>query len=187
MVDEHAYRHHMKHKACHFVRQNSIEFVIVQAHHPLQPLELVILECTTNKEGRLFGDPLGYAMGDGVVIYPGLIFWGFFQYLCTKGSLVRWTIFCFKLQAAMFTLLCHDSLREGIKIRVRLSDEMGDASILGGIDKLHICLFIVGFERLQTLLGDALDTLLLLLFSVYVEVDNSSSETRDTILSLSAY
>ena len=134
----------------------------------------------------MFGDPLGYPVGDGVVIHLCPIFHGFVLHLCTKCSLVRRAIFCFKVYAAVFSLLCHDSLREGIEIRVGLSNEMGDTSILGGINEFHICLFIVSFERLQTFLGDTFDTFLFLLFGECVEVENSSSETRDTILSLSA-
>src|SRR5260370_33342492 len=58
---------------------------------------------------------------------------------------------------------------------------MGDACILGSVDKFHISFFIICFEGLETLLGNALDTLLLFAFGMGVERQDGFTEADDTV------
>src|SRR6266702_2901579 len=59
---------------------------------------------------------------------------------------------------------------------------MRDASVFGGVDEFHISLLIVCLESLETLVGNALNTLLFLAFCMCVERENGLAQAHDTIL-----
>ena len=59
---------------------------------------------------------------------------------------------------------------------------MRDTGILGGVDELHICLLVVVLQRLETLLCQSLDALLLLLLRMRVERQNGLAQAGDTLL-----
>jgi len=74
---------------------------------------------------------------------------------------------------------------ERVEVRVRLAEEMCNAGILDRIDELHVRLFIIRFQCLETFFGYTFYTLLLLFFRVRVDIDYSPSEVHDAVLSLS--
>ena len=61
-----------------------------------------------------------------------------------------------------------------------LLEQVRNTSILGLAQKLEVGLFVVGLESLQTLLGGALDTLLLFLLDVLVCCDHGTAELLQT-------
>jgi hypothetical protein len=158
----------------HLVCENSVEPVVVQADHPLETLDLVLLELASDEDARLGGDPLRDLVSDGVVVDLVRVFSGFRSHLRrTEHRLVDLTLLRLergdvRLVVTGLVLLGDDGLGERVEVRVGLSEEMGDSGVLGGVDETHVGFLVVVFERLETLLRDPLDPLLLLSLGVGV-------------------
>jgi hypothetical protein len=52
----------------HFISENAVEIVVIQRHHPLKTLDLVLLELAADKHVRLLRHLLLDTVSDGVVV-----------------------------------------------------------------------------------------------------------------------
>jgi hypothetical protein len=59
---------------------------------------------------------------------------------------------------------------------------MRDACVPRRVDELHVCLLVISLQHLQTLLGDAFDTLLFLLLCIDMIIEYGSTEFDDSVL-----
>ena len=74
---------------------------------------------------------------------------------------------------ALRALLVDDSLCERVQVRVRLLQQMRDTRVLRSVDELHVRLFVVVLQRLETLLREPLDAPLLFLLCMCVQGQDS--------------
>jgi hypothetical protein len=84
-------------------------------------------------------------------------------------------------------LLRYDSLRQGIKVCVGLVEQMCNTCILGSIDKLHVRLFIIRFQCLQTLLRDPLYPFLFFFLRMGMEILKGTTESNHFVLRCVVY
>ena len=52
----------------HLICQNAVQAVVVQTNHPLQTLELILLELTANKDLGLHRNPLIDTIRDAIIL-----------------------------------------------------------------------------------------------------------------------
>ena len=76
----------------HLVCQDTVELVVIQADHPLQALELILLERTSNQDTRLLRDLLRCLVRNSVIINLTLVV-GIVHFLRAKHRLVGRTVF----------------------------------------------------------------------------------------------
>lgn len=144
----------------HFIRENAVEVIIVERYHPLQTLNLVILEGAADQDGRL-RDALLDAVRDLVIIDLAVLV----THVTAKEGTLRIDL-----------LLVDDGLGKRVEKAIGLLEQLSQAGILGLVNEFHVGFFVIFTQRTHTFARDALCLLLLLFLDMLMVLKNGAAE-----------
>jgi hypothetical protein len=176
----------------HLVGKDTIQSVVVQTDHPLQTLDLVVLQSTARKDRRLASDLLLYAVGHGVVVDLSRLGLGvlFLSVLSASSEhcLVRRSILDFerrhrasRITVNLIVLLLNDSGSKGLEVLVGLLEQMTNTRVFGISEQGEISVFVVILERLETFFRESLNSLGLFPFGIGMQLLHGPSKSLEAI------
>jgi hypothetical protein len=77
----------------HLIRKDPVQLIVIQTNHPLQPLQLIILQLATNEYARLLRDLLRNSMGNCIIIDLAPVLVGVVHARGTKSGLACGGVF----------------------------------------------------------------------------------------------
>mmetsp|Transcript_7755 Transcript_7755/g.31537 ORF Transcript_7755/g.31537 Transcript_7755/m.31537 type:complete len:390 (-) Transcript_7755:465-1634(-) len=129
----------------HFVCEDPAHAIVVQAHHPLKALHLVLAQLAAIEHGGLFVDLLGDGVHGGLVLTNS-------RELLALGAIgvhTRHRVLVGVTGVARHAALPLDHVPKLQQNLVRLGDQLLELVVLGILDELQVRLIVISLERLD--------------------------------------
>src|SRR5699024_3351858 len=132
---------------------NTVQVIVVERNHPLETLQLVLLQCTAHKNRRLLCNCLLDTMSHSIVI-DFLLSSAIFFFIATVNEflILVFKVFIVTVALRLIALLLSDRVDKFLQDLVGLSKQVRDTRILGLSPTPQVGLLVVSLQGLQTLL-----------------------------------